>query len=316
MGMSDIQYIKKFNARPAEFGKVAVLFGGTSAEREISLQSGKAVFDALKVQGFDVIAIDIREHPVPVLLGQEIQLAVIVLHGCGGEDGKIQALLELLKIPYTGSGVAASSLAMNKLKTKQVWLSLDLPTPEFVLLHDEADFAESLTTLGGECFVKPIHEGSSLGMSCAESPEALETAYAKAKKFDPQVIAERRIVGREFTVTILNGQALPSIEMVAKNEFYDYQAKYFSDETQYFCPSALSEEKESEIRTLALMAFKAVDGCGWGRVDFMQDEKGDFYLLEVNTVPGMTSHSLVPMAAKAAGLSFEELVCEILVSKD
>ncbi|VUD40323.1 D-alanine--D-alanine ligase [Thalassocella blandensis] len=312
--MSAKAYQKQFTANPAELGNVAVLFGGTSAEREISLQSGQAVFEAFKAQGFPVVAIDIGEKPVAQLLEQNIQLAVIVLHGCGGEDGKIQALLELLNIPYTGSGVAASSLAMNKLKTKQVWLSVGLPTPEFEILRDGCDYQSTLSRLGGECFVKPIHEGSSLGMSCAVNAVELAQAHSAAKKFDSVVIAERRIKGREFTVAILNGQSLPSIEMRTDNRFYDYQAKYFSDDTQYFCPSDLTQDKEDEIQSLALQAFNAVDGEGWGRVDFMQDQQGKFYLLEVNTVPGMTSHSLVPMAAKAAGLSFAELVNEILVS--
>lgn len=312
--MTRNEYVKKFAVDPAELGKIAVLYGGTSAEREISLQSGRAVYESLQAQGFNVMPIDIGEHPVPVLLGQEIQLAAIVLHGCGGEDGKIQALLELLGIPYTGSGVAASSLAMNKLKTKQIWISLGLPTPEFEILNDKSVYVEVIQKLGGECFVKPIHEGSSLGMSCAKTAGELESAYQTAKKYDSSVIAERRIVGREFTVAILNGQTLPSIELRTDNTFYDYEAKYFSDETQYFCPSDLSHAKEMEIRSLALQAFNAIDGRGWGRVDFMQDREGKFYLLEVNTVPGMTGHSLVPMAAKAAGLSFGELVQEILVS--
>lgn len=310
-------YKKQFSGGAKALGRVAVLFGGTSAEREVSLKSGAAVLAALQNVGVNAFGIDVGENIVQQLQAEQIDTAFIVLHGQGGEDGKIQALLEIMGIPYTGTRMAPSALAMNKLKTKQIWQCVGLPTPEYVVLTDQTVLEQALAQLGGACFVKPVHEGSSLGMSCAESNDELVSAYANAKKFlsgpDSVVLAERRIVGCEYTVALLNGVALPSIEMRTPHKFYDYDAKYLANDTQYFCPSSLSEEKETEIQRLAEQAFAAVDGRSWGRVDFMADEKGDFYLLEVNTVPGMTDHSLVPMAAKAAGLSFSELVLEILV---
>ncbi len=308
------QYTKTFIGEAKDFGKVAVLYGGVSAEREISLQSGRAVLDSLVESGVDSIAVDITSDAVNSLESIECDRAFIALHGVGGEDGKIQALLEWLKIPYTGSDVAASALALNKIRTKLVWKGANLPTPDFELLSKTSDFENVLAALGGECFVKPASEGSSLGMRCVNTAEELQDAYNFAVEFDGEVLAERRIMGREFSVGVLNGMALPSIELKVKNQFYDYDAKYISDKTEYLCPSDISESEEEHIRMLALQAFNVLGCKGWGRIDFMQDEQGSFYLLEANTVPGMTSHSLVPMAANAAGLSFAELLHEILVS--
>lgn len=297
---------------PSVLGRVAVLLGGVSAEREISLKSGAAIVKALAGAGVDVSAIDIQEDAVAQLSQLQADVVFIALHGTAGEDGKIQALLEWLKLPYTGSGVAASALAMNKIKTKQVWTAVGLPTPAYAILNRESDWAEVLLDLGGDVFVKPIHEGSSLGMSCASSAKELADAYDLAATFDSEVLAEATIKGREFTVAILNGVALPPIELKTDHRFYDYDAKYVSVDTVYECPCSLGNDRQEELKVLALKAFDSI-GCEyWGRVDFMQDSKGNFFLLEVNTVPGMTDKSLMPMAAKAAGLEFAELLKEIL----
>lgn len=295
------------------FGKVAVLYGGTSAEREISLRSGKSVIAGLRKQGVDVIPCDIGNNAVEQLVNMAVDRVFIALHGAGGEDGKIQALLDLLRVPYTGSRHTASAIAMDKLRTKQIWQSAGLPTPDFCILSAASNFAEELSTLGGEAFVKPVHEGSSIGMRCVNSAEDLKSAFELANGYDRLVIAERRIKGPEFSVALLNGIALPPIGLQANNEFYDYDAKYESDETRYQCPCNLSMAESEKLKALALTAFTMVGCQGWGRVDVMQNEMGEFYLLEVNTVPGMTDHSLVPMAACAAGMSFGELVCEILM---
>lgn len=312
--MNTEKYKKVFSGKTEVFGKVAVLYGGVSAEREISLQSGRAVLNGLKEGGVDSFAVDVSTDIVNQLSAVDCDRAFIALHGVGGEDGKIQALLEWLKIPYTGSDVASSALALNKIRTKLVWKGANLPTPDFELLTVNSDFEAILSALGGECFVKPASEGSSLGMRCVNSAADLKAAYEYAADFDAEVLAESRIVGREFSVGILNGVALPSIELNVKNQFYDYEAKYESDETEYICPSDIPEEEEAHIQTLALQAFNVLGCKGWGRIDFMRDAQGRYYLLEANTVPGMTSHSLVPMAAAAAGLSFNELLQEILVS--
>lgn len=295
------------------FGKVAVLYGGTSAEREISLRSGNAVVTGLRAQGIDVIACDIGDNAVEQIASIAADRVFIALHGAGGEDGKVQALLDLLRIPYTGSRHTASAIAMDKSITKYIWQSGGLPTPEFSILSTASDFARELRLLGGEVFVKPVHEGSSIGMRCVNSADELKSAFEQANQYDSLVIAERRIIGPEFSVALLNGIALPPIGLQASNEFYDYDAKYESDKTRYQCPCDLSVEKSEELQALALRAFKLVGCHGWGRVDVMQDEAGNFYLLEVNTVPGMTDHSLVPIAAAAAGMSFRDLVCEILM---
>lgn len=293
-------------------GRVVVLFGGASAEREVSLQSGSAVVKALSEEGIDVVALDVHEQPLNEILSAKADRAFIALHGPGGEDGKIQALLEILGIPYSGSGVAASSLCMSKLKTKQLWRGVGLPTPDFCMLNQSSDWDNVIKTLSGRAMVKPCHEGSSIGMALVSSADELHKAYLNASAYDRFVLAEQYVVGSEYTVAILNGEALPPIKLETNNTFYDFNAKYLSNDTRYLCPCGLDSEKENELKVLALRAFDAVGAVGWGRVDIMADSEGKFQLLEVNTVPGMTSHSLVPMAAKAAGLSFNELVLAIV----
>ncbi len=295
-----------------KFGRVGVLYGGMSAEREVSLESGQAVYKALQGLGLDVVAIDVQEKAVENIMAAAMDRAFIALHGKGGEDGTIQGLLEFLNIPYTGSGVQASALAMDKLKCKHIWRSLALPTPIFVELNENSDWQVTMEALNGAAMVKPAHEGSSIGMSLVHSAEELKNAYELASKFDSKVFAEQLIVGAEYTVAILSGQSLPAIKLETDNVFYDYDAKYISEDTRYLIPCGLSDEKQSELSQLSVKAFESIDGKGWGRVDFMADDKGNFYLLEVNTVPGMTSHSLVPMAARASGKDFGQLCLAIL----
>lgn len=304
----------KMNAKHHDiaFKKVAVLMGGQSAERSISLRSGQAVLNTLLAQHINAVAIDVDEHIADVLIKEKIDCACIMLHGRGGEDGTMQGLLEVLRIPYTGSGVLASALAMNKLKTKQIWRALDLSTPKYVALSAQADWLAVIRELGLPMMVKPAHEGSSYGASRVNSPEQLPAAYALAAQYDDLVIAEQWITGAEFSVSILNGEALPAIELKTNRDFYNFEAKYVANDTQYLCPCELSSEDEKKLQTLALTAFNAVGCFGYGRVDVMQDKQGVFYALEVNTLPGMTDHSLVPMAAKVAGISFEALVLQIL----
>lgn len=297
-----------------DFGKVAVLFGGHSAEREVSLKSGQAVLQALQAQGINAEAFDPATRPITEITAYD--RAFIVLHGRGGEDGQIQGLLEWLNVPYTGSGVLASALGMNKAKTKQLWQGCGLPTAAYRLLDQDTDFAQVVQELGLPLIIKPVHEGSSIGMSKVETLEQLKPSYTQAAVHDAVVMAERWITGREFTVVILNGQALPVIRLQppADVAFYDYEAKYQRNDTQYGIPSGLSPEAEQQLQSLALRAFHAVGATGWGRIDAMQDEQGNFWLLEVNTVPGMTDHSLVPMAAKAAGHGFAEL-CQLILQQ-
>lgn len=293
-----------------KFGRVAVLFGGKSAERPISLISGKAVLDALLAAGVNAEAFDPAERDTAEL-GQ-FDRAFIVLHGRGGEDGTIQGLLEHMGIPYTGSGVLASALGMDKARTKMLWLGCGLPTPTYRQLTADTDFAKVVAELGLPLMVKPSHEGSSIGMRKVMKAEELQPAYEFAVQYDSQVIAESWITGREFTCSVLGDQALPIIRMQTDRDFYDFEAKYERNDTQYLIPCGLSEAQEKTLQGIALQAFKAVDAKGWGRVDAMVDEQGRFWLLEINTVPGMTDHSLVPMAAKAAGLDFTALVLTIL----
>jgi D-alanine-D-alanine ligase len=302
------------------FGKVAVLFGGKSAEREVSLKSGAAVLAALLRQGVDAHKFDYAERPLHELEG--FDCAFNALHGRFGEDGTIQGVLELMGIPYTGSGVMASSVGMDKWRTKLLWKVLNIATPDFEMVDAQSDFTAIEQKLGLPLFVKPANEGSSIGISKVKESGGLEAAYQLAAKADPLVIAEKFIGGGEYTVGILedkkNGlSALPIVRIVPKNEFYDYEAKYLRDDTDYLCPCGLSAESEAKIQKEALQAFRAVGCRGWGRVDFLMDEakennKSHHYFLEVNTSPGMTDHSLVPMAAKAAGISFDELVIKIL----
>lgn len=302
-----------------KFGKVAVLLGGFSGEREVSLKSGAAVLQALKTQGVDAEAFDPKFQPLSEL--SQYQRVFINLHGRFGEDGCIQGALEMLHIPYTGSGVMASSIGMDKWRTKLLWRANGIVTPDFDMVNINSDFAAIEKKLGLPLFVKPANEGSSIGISKVKKAGALKAAYELAAQADPLVIAEKFVGGGEYTVGIIGNakqglRALPIIRIVPKNEFYDYEAKYLRDDTEYLCPSGLSAEKEAQIQAEALLAFQAIGCRGWGRVDFLMDEAGQHYFLEINTSPGMTDHSLVPMAAKAAGISFEELVRKILELAD
>ena len=294
------------------FGRVAVLYGGTSSEREISLLTGAAIIQALELLGVETVAIDIKENALDAIAKANVDRAFIALHGPGGEDGTLQGALEYLKIPYTGSGVMASALAMDKLRCKQLWKGIGLATTDFAALNQDTDWQATMNQLGGSVVVKTACEGSSVGMSIAKSAQQLEQAWQLAVQYDAKVLAEPQLTGDEYTVAILDGKALPSIRIQANATFYDYEAKYNSDKTEYFCPSGLDVEREKELAQLSIDAFNSIDGRGWGRVDVMADQNGRFNLLEVNTVPGMTSHSLVPMAGLAAGLKFEDVVCAIL----
>ena len=297
---------------PKAFGRVAVLFGGKSAEREVSLKSGNAVLGALQAAGVDAFGIDVGDDFLQRLNSEKIDRAFIVLHGRGGEDGSMQGLLECAGIPYTGSGILASALAMDKLRTKQVWHSLGLPTPRHAVLTSQADCEAAAAELGFPLIVKPAHEGSSIGMAKVDSVEALIAAWQDAARYDSQVLVEQWIAGPEYTIAVLRGEVLPPIGLGTPHTFYDYDAKYLADDTQYRIPCGLSAEKEAELKELTARACEAVGTQGWARADVMQDASGQFWLLEVNTVPGMTDHSLVPMAARAAGLDFQQLVLAIL----
>lgn len=303
----------------ATFGKVAVLLGGVSGEREVSLKSGTAVLQALKNQGVDATGFDPKFQPLSEL--SQYQRVFINLHGRFGEDGCIQGALEMLHIPYTGSGVMASGIGMDKWRTKLLWRANGIVTPDFDMVNATSDFAAIEKKLGLPLFVKPANEGSSIGISKVKKAGDLKAAYELAAQADPLVIAEKFVGGGEYTVGIIGNakqglRALPIIRIVPKNEFYDFEAKYLRDDTEYCCPSGLSAEKEAQIQAEALQAFQAIGCRGWGRVDFLMDEHGQHYFLEINTSPGMTDHSLVPMAAKAAGISFEALVLKILELAD
>lgn len=296
------------------FGKVAVLFGGKSGEREVSLKSGSAVLAALQRQGVDAHAFDPATRPLHDL--EAFDRAMISLHGRFGEDGAMQGALELLGIPYTGSGVMASAIGMDKWRTKMIWSAAGISTPAFELVNADSDFAAVEQRLGLPLFVKPANEGSSIGISKVKQAGGLKAAYELAAKSDPLVIAEQFVGGGEYTVGILGDQALPIVRIVPKNEFYDFEAKYLRDDTEYLCPCGLSADKEAQIQREALQAFNTIGCRGWGRVDFLMDADGNHYFLEINTSPGMTDHSLVPMAAKAAGISFDALVVRILEMAD
>jgi D-alanine-D-alanine ligase len=298
---------------PTEFGKTAVLLGGDSSEREISLLSGHAVLAALKRRGVDAHAFDPQARPIQALLGERFDRVWIALHGPGGEDGAMQGALEWLGVPYTGSGVLASALTMDKLKTKRVVVGAGYAAPDYAVLSGPADLAAALTHIGLPMMVKPASQGSSVGMTKVKAAEELPRAYAEARAIEPIVFAEAFVSGDEYTVAVLNDACLPSIRIVPATEFYDYQAKYFRDDTQYHCPSGLSDQDEAELKAAALAAFKVTDCQGWGRVDFMRDRASKkFYFIEINTTPGMTDHSLVPMAARQAGIDFDELVWRVL----
>lgn len=292
------------------FGKVAVLLGGKSGERDVSLKSGSAVLAALQGQGIDAEAFDPATRPLHDL--EQYDAAFISLHGRFGEDGTMQGALELFGIPYTGSGVMASAIGMDKWRTKLIWHAAGVITPAFEVVSADSDFSAIEKRLGLPLFVKPANEGSSIGISKVKTVGGLKAAYELAAKSDPLVIAEQFVGGGEFTVGILGDQVLPIVRIVPANEFYDFEAKYLRDDTQYLCPCGLTSAQEAKIQAEALQAFKAIGGTGWGRVDFLMDEAGTHYFLEVNTSPGMTDHSLVPMAAKAAGIPFADLVKRIL----
>ncbi|GKX50132.1 D-alanine--D-alanine ligase [Budvicia aquatica] len=300
--------------------KVAVLLGGTSAEREVSLKSGAAVLAGLREAGVDAHPIDPKSYAVTQLKADGYNKVFIALHGRGGEDGTLQGVLEFLNLPYTGSGVMASALTMDKLRTKLLWQGSNLAVSPYIALNCDqlAQFNTDavIQRLGLPLIVKPSNEGSSVGMSKVNAAEELLPALQEAFKHDTCVLVEKWLSGPEFTVAILGDEVLPSIRIQPAGVFYDYQAKYLSDETEYFCPSGLSDEQEAQIRALALSAYQAVGCQGWGRVDVMMDSDGQFYLLEVNTAPGMTTHSLVPMAARQSGLSFSQLVVKILALAD
>lgn len=293
------------------FGRVAVVMGGNSAEREVSLKSGAAVLAALLESGVDAVGIDAATDLVGQLQMHKIDRVFNVLHGRGGEDGKLQGLLDFMQIPYTGSGVLASALSMDKVRTKLIWQRLGLSTPAFHLLSADSDWSAIMAELKS-AVVKPVREGSSIGMSIVSDAHSLQSAWKKASAYDSQVMAEQYIKGPEYSVSMLADEVLPAIELRTTHEFYDYDAKYIANDTVYLCPAPLSAAETSELADLCRRAFDALGCSGWGRVDVMRDAQGGFWLLEVNTVPGMTDHSLVPMAAKARGLSFQQLLLEVL----
>jgi D-alanine-D-alanine ligase len=296
----------------AEFGRVAVLMGGRSAEREISLISGNEVLAGLQRKGVDAYGIDVSFDICHKLGSGQFDRAFIVLHGRGGEDGEIQGFLQAINLPYTGNGVTASVLSMNKRISKNNWIQQGLPTAGFERVTATTDVAELVARLGLPLIIKPVNEGSSIGMSKVNTEKQLSHAIDLALKYDADVIAEQWIQGEEYTVAILDGEALPAIRLITPHEFYDYEAKYKANTTEYLCPCGLDAESEEQMQQLAVQAFNGLGMSGWGRVDFMRDGAGQFYLLEANSVPGMTDHSLVPMAAKQAGISFDDLVWRIL----
>lgn len=305
---------------PKSLGKVVLLLGGRSSEREVSLMSGKGVFDALQGAGVDVTRFDPQEQPLSELEKGDYDRAVISLHGRFGEDGTIQGVLEYLNIPYTGPGVRASAIAIDKNLTKLVWRERQIPTPNGMLVTKDSDMSFVIQELGVNLVVKPSREGSSIGLTKLEyaNVQTLREAVEKASQLDPQVLVEERIYGRELTVAILgegqDARVLPIIEIVAPDGDYDYQNKYFTDVVRYECPADLSEELRDDISTTCLRAYRALGARGWSRIDVMLAEDGRFVLLEMNTSPGMTAHSLVPLAAKNAGMSYEELVLQVAAS--
>ena len=294
------------------FGKVAVMMGGDSSEREISLQSGQAVLNALLRQDIDAYAIDSNEALLERLSKEKFDLVFIALHGRGGEDGKLQGMLDMLHIPYTGSDLTGSAVAMNKCLSKRVWQACGLPTPKFAEINESTDWEVVVKNLGLPMIVKPVREGSSYGASRVEDVDVLYSAWKKAHEYDDLVMAERWIEGTEYTASILHDQVLPLILLQTPRNFYDYKAKYIDDNTRYVCPCGLPSEIEKELQELSLKAYQALGLSGWGRVDLMLDNNADPFLLEVNTVPGLTDHSLVPMASEQAGIGFDELIVKIL----
>lgn len=297
---------------PAQYGHVAVLLGGTSAERDISLKSGNAVLAALKRRGVSASAVDPHDGLFRQLSAGHFDRAFIALHGRGGEDGMIQGALEWLGLPYTGSGVLGSAIGMDKLRSKQIWLQMGLPTPPHAVVGSAAELAAFGDRVGYPLAVKPAHEGSSIGMSRLDDAAGAEAAWQAAAGCDDVVLAERWIAGGEYTAAILGAEVLPFIRLETPRTFYDYEAKYLAGTTQYHCPCGLPADTEKQLGDVCRRAFDGIGATGWGRVDFMLDGAGDPWLLEVNTVPGMTDHSLVPMAAREAGMDFDELALRIL----
>lgn len=295
----------------AKLGHVVLLKGGKSSEREISLISGQAVADSLRRMGVNLTEIDVDDEVVTRLVEAKPDMVVNMLHGKGGEDGVMQGLLEIMNIPYTGSGVLASALAMDKVKTKQVWAQLGLSTAEFYLLHDDSDWQAIMSTLG-KAVVKPVNGGSSLGIAIVDDVQALRQQYRDAQKIDQQVMADRYIAGREFSTPVIDGEIFPTIQMETSRDFFDYEAKYISEDTQVICPPEISKEELEELEMLVGCAYESLGCSGLARIDVLQDENGKFFLLELNTIPGMTTHSFVPMSAQRAGIDFDELVLRIL----
>jgi D-alanine-D-alanine ligase len=305
--------MRKLVSNPKDFGKVAVLMGGWSSEREVSLWSGQGVLEALKRRGVDAVGVDADRQGILALGSQGYARAFNVLHGTGGEDGTVQAVLDLQNIPYTGSGVLASALAMDKLRCKRMWRVEGLPTPDWLHLKTEQDAAAAPVSLGLPLFIKPTADGSSVGVVKVKRPEDAISAWHTARGASGrEVMAERAVAGGEYTCAILDGHALPIIRIEPAAEFYDYHAKYLSDQTRYLCPAGLDPLHEAELAAICARAFELVGGRGWGRVDFMLDTQGKGWLLEMNSLPGMTSHSLMPMAARAAGMDYEALCWAIL----
>ncbi|MHB1375452.1 MAG: D-alanine--D-alanine ligase [Thauera sp.] len=296
----------------ARFGKVAVLFGGSSAEREVSLMSGAAVLAALQAAGVDAHAFDPAERDLHILKEEGFERAFIALHGRGGEDGTVQGALELMGIPYTGSGVMASALSMDKWRTKMVWLSAGLPTPRYAILEHDTEWDAVVAELGLPIFVKPAHEGSSMGATKVLEAGQLQAAWELAARYDSLVIAEEFIAGAELTAPFLEDQALPLVRIVAPDGNYDYQHKYFTDDTRYDCPCGLPAAQEAELQAMVMKSARVLGCRGWGRADLILTEEGRPYLLEMNTSPGMTGHSLVPMSARVSGLDFTALCLKIL----
>lgn len=299
---------------PREFGRVAVAMGGDSAERDVSLDGGRAVLAALRAKGVDAEPVDGPKAVLEVMLAGRFDRVFNMLHGRGGEDGQLQGALEVLGVPYTGSGVMASALTMDKVRTKRVWDSMGLPTPDFRMIIDESpeEARARVHDLGMPLIVKPVREGSTLGLTKLTRLDDLAAALELARRYDRYVVAERFVDGAEYTASILQGEPLPLVRIESESELYDYEAKYHSEATRYLVPCGLDADAEHRLQALSLAACESVGCTGWGRVDFMLDADGEAWLLEVNTVPGMTNHSLVPMAAKAVGLDFETLCWRIL----
>jgi len=286
--------------------------GGWAAEREVSLSSGKAVLDGLLEKGIDAHAVDADRDLLDVLREEKFDRVFNILHGSGGEDGELQGALNILQIPYTGCGVMASAISMDKLMTKRLWTGSGFPTPVFEILTKDSNFSDVVAKIGLPMIVKPAQEGSSIGMTKVNKADELQAAYEDAAQYGDVVFAEQWVIGKEFTIAVLGDEVLPPIRLEITKDFYDYESKYTTNDTKYFCPCGLDEETENTLKTLSKNAFEILGGRGWGRVDVMQDNAGTFWLIEVNTVPGMTDHSLVPMAAKQHGMSFSDLTLEVL----